>query len=183
MSSEIASTQGGRVFWLFGLSGSGKSTLASECAAALRAEGTPVLTLDGDQLRSGLCQGLGFDDEDRQENLRRAAEVARLALESRLCVIASFITPLERNRREIVRILGAQVVRFIHVDAPLETCRARDTKGLYARATQGAVTQFTGVSSLFEMPHHVDLTLETASTTVGASTDRLLHYMRTELRR
>lgn len=183
MSSDAAPPLRPCAFWLFGLSGAGKSTLAALASAALRAEGIPVLNLDGDRLRAGLCAGLAFGDEGRRENLRRAAEVARLGLESGLCVVASFITPYEEHRAEIAHLIGADAVRFIHVQAPFDVCRARDVKGLYAQAASGSVTQFTGLTSRFEPPSRADLSLDTANDTVGASTDRLLRYMRTELRR
>lgn len=182
MSSETAAPARPRVFWLFGLSGAGKSTLATQSTAALRALGVPVLALDGDRLRAGLCSGLAFGDEGRRENLRRAAEVARLALESNLSVVASFITPFADHRTEISHLIGAEHTCFVHVHAPFEVCRARDVKGLYAQASQGQVAQFTGLSSPFEPPERADLTIDTTSEPVEQSVARLLHFMRAELR-
>lgn len=181
MSSDPAPAPRALAFWLFGLSGAGKSTLAQQAAAALRADGRAVLALDGDRLRAGLCNDLAFGDDGRRENLRRAAEVARLGLESGLCVVASFITPFEEHRQEIARIVGADALRWVHVHAPLDTCRARDVKGLYAQAARGAVTQFTGLTSRFEPPSRIHLLIDTANDSVGASTDRLLRFMRAEL--
>ncbi|MBX3736339.1 MAG: adenylyl-sulfate kinase [Candidatus Didemnitutus sp.] len=172
----------GLVFWLFGLSGAGKSTLAGALAASLRADGRAVLTLDGDRLREGLCAGLGFSDTDRAENLRRAAEVARLASESGLTVVASFITPREANRADVDRIVGAARVRWIHVSAPLDVCRARDVKGLYARQAAGKVPQFTGISSAFEPPTQAHLSLDTLAETPADSAARLLAFARAALR-
>ncbi|MBI2513655.1 MAG: adenylyl-sulfate kinase [Opitutae bacterium] len=169
-------------FWLFGLSGAGKSTLADALACALRADGRAVLALDGDRLREGLCSGLGFSDADRAENLRRAAEVARLATESGLTVIAAFITPRETNRAAIAGVVGEDRVRFVLVTAPLEICRARDVKGLYARQAAGHVPQFTGISSAFEPPAHPHLALDTSAEPPAASAARLLSFARAELR-
>lgn len=170
-----------KVFWLLGLSGAGKSTLARSLADSLRAEGRPVLTLDGDRLREGLCAGLGFSDEDRAENLRRAAEVARLATESGLTVVAAFITPREENRAEVARVVGEERIRFVHVAAPLEVCRSRDVKGLYAREAAGEVREFTGVSSPFEIPLSAHLTLDTSGEKPTASAARLVEFARREL--
>lgn len=168
------------VFWLFGLSGAGKTTLAIQLTAGLRAMGRPVLALDGDELRTGLCRGLGFSDADRAENLRRAAEVAKLGLNSDVDVVAAFITPLETQRAMVAAILPAPALSFIHVSAPLSICQQRDVKGLYARARDGAVPQMTGFSAPFESPapEQAHLTLQTDTESVAASTARLLEYAR-----
>jgi adenylyl-sulfate kinase len=169
------------VFWLFGLSGAGKSTLAEILVKHLRDERLPVLSLDGDDLRAGLCRGLGFSDNDRTENLRRAAETAKLGTSSGLCVVASFITPLQSHRQLVTDILGAQNVSMIHVSAPFEVCRSRDTKGLYARAQAGQVAQMTGLSSPFEAPGLTDLVIATAHMDIAASAAQLLRFARTRL--
>ena len=141
------------VFWLFGLSGAGKSTLADALSRDLFSEhGEKVLRLDGDRLRSGLSCGLGFSEADRTENLRRAAQVARLGIESGLVVVAAFITPQEIQRSTVESIVGASSLSFVHVDADLATCCRRDVKGLYASAANGAVKQMTGISAGFEPP-------------------------------
>lgn len=167
----------GHTLWLCGLSGSGKSTLAGRLAAALRAEGRGVLELDGDRARAGLCRGLGFTDADRSENLRRAAEVARLGVESGLVVVASFITPLAAQRTLARGIVGAGHFSLVHVAAPLEICRQRDVKGLYARGTP----QLTGVAQPFEIPADADLVLDTATASVEATAARLLDFARPRL--
>lgn len=163
-------------FWLFGLSGAGKSTLAERLGRDLRQRGLPVLLLDGDTLRSGLCAGLGFSDADRSENLRRAAEAAKLGVTSRLCVVASFITPLENQRERIRTILGRENVSLIYLSASIEVCRARDVKGLYAKASTGGLQQMTGISSAFEPPAAVDLTLETSRDPVETCAGRLRDF-------
>lgn len=169
-------TRSGHIFWLFGLSGSGKSTLAARLSAALGTHGLPVLSLDGDALRSGLCSDLGFSDASRAENLRRAAEVAKIASSSGLNVVASFITPLEVHRGLIASIVGPERISLIYLSAPLAVCQARDVKGLYAKARTGLVPEMTGVSSRFEPPLRIDFVLDTAVTTVEKSAETLLDY-------
>ena len=168
--------QNAKVIWLFGLSGSGKSTLATHLAGQLRIRGIPVLALDGDAVRSGLCQGLGFSDADRAENLRRSAELAVLALKSGLSVVASFITPLESHRQLVTGIIGTDRLSLVLLDAPLDTCRARDVKGLYAGATAGKVAQMTGLTSRFEKPTSIALAIDTATQSAEASATQLLEY-------
>lgn len=172
----------GNVFWLFGLSGAGKSTLAAELKRGLAAEGHPSLLLDGDRMRGGLCQGLGFGVEDRTENLRRAAEVARLGVESGITVIAAFITPLEVQRRAVEKLIGPDRISWIHADAALAVCQQRDVKGLYAQAAAGTVTQMTGVGSAFEQPGHCDCLLPTGSEPIQASAERLRKFALNVLR-
>lgn len=169
------------VFWIFGLSGAGKSTLAKALIAALRQRNIPVLELDGDALRNGLCQGIGYSDSDRSENLRRAAEVARLGAESGLCVVASFITPLESHRALVKEIIGRERLSMIFVDAPLGVCQKRDTKGLYARAKTGQVTQMTGIGSSFDQPANPHLTLSTVDCPPAVSAQILIDFALTRL--
>lgn len=169
------------VFWLFGLSGAGKSTLAGSLADGLRSRGLPILSLDGDRLRSGLCAGLGFTDDDRAENLRRAALVARLALESKLSVVAAFITPLQSHRDLVAGILPRGQFSMIYLDATLEVCQQRDVKGLYAGAREGKVSQMTGVGASFDAPHRADLTIATGSEPVEASSASLIRFALSKL--
>ena len=173
MNERRTSSNLGHVFWLFGLSGAGKSTLAGRLAQELRTADAPVLMLDGDVLRSGLCRGLGFSDSERAENLRRAAEVARMGLNSNLLVIASFITPLAAHRDLVAKIIGSDALSFIHVNAPLDVCRARDVKGLYRASSLGDKQLMTGVDSAFDFPVQVDLNLLTAQQTLQESVSSL----------
>lgn len=166
----------GHVFWLCGLSGAGKSTLATALVADLRRRGTPVLSLDGDALRDGVSRGLGFSAEDRAENLRRAAGIARLGADSELCTVAAFITPLQSNREMIGAILGQASWSLVFVDAPLAVCQQRDVKGLYSRARQGGVAQMTGMSSPFERPTDADFVVCTADETPEISSKRLVEF-------
>ena len=145
-------------------------------SATLRSRAIPVLALDGDNLRGGVNRGLGFSAHDRSENLRRAAEIARLGTESNLCTVASFITPLESNRQMVAGILGQGNWSLVFVDAPLAVCQQRDGKGLYSRAKQGGVAEMTGVSSPFETPAHADLVIRTAEESAHSSSERLLNF-------
>ena len=169
------------VFWLFGLSGAGKSTLAALLAEELKARGTAVLSLDGDVMRGGLCHGLGYSDADRAENLRRSAEVARIALMSNLCVIAAFITPLEAHRELIAGLIGPSRISPVLIDASLDVCRARDVKGLYAGASTGRIAQMTGISSGFEAPARADLIVHTDREDVEVSAGHLNKFARRQL--
>lgn len=172
----------GHVFWLFGLSGAGKSTLAEKLAAKLREAGRTPLLLDGDTLRAGLCHGLGFSDAERMENLRRAAEVAKLGTTSGLSVVASFITPLEIHRQAVAGIIGRPHLSLIHIDAPLSVCQMRDVKGLYAGAQKGQIAQMTGISSTFETPSAPDLRIDTSVETIESSAARLAEFAVNRLR-
>lgn len=181
MCSKVMLVTPGHVFWIFGLSGAGKSTVADALAKDLRQRHLPVLTLDGDVLRNGLCHGLGFSDTDRAENLRRAAEVARLGATSGLCVVASFITPLEAHRTLVRKIVGVEQLSLVWIDAPLEVCRQRDVKGLYAKAQAGQIQQMTGIGSVFEKPSLTDLILSTAVDPPEVSATMLIDFARHRL--
>ena len=144
--------QSGQVIWIYGLSGSGKSTLANGLERRLHQDKIMTQLLDGDNIRTGLNKNLGFSDADREENIRRIAEVARLFLQAGVVTLASFITP-RRNLREMARqIVGPEDFIEVYIECRFETCEARDVKGLYARARSGNVAQFTGRDSCFEPP-------------------------------
>ncbi len=160
--------QRGHVFWLYGLSGSGKSTLALALEKHLFAEGYFCQLLDGDNIRTGLNRNLGFSDEDRQENIRRIAEVAKLFAQSGIVVLCSFITPMRALREEARQIVGAADFTEVYVKADFETCAQRDPKGLYAKVKAGQVQQFTGKDSGFEEPEQPDLLIDTEKATQDA---------------
>jgi adenylylsulfate kinase len=134
----------GLVVWLYGLSGSGKSTLASLLNERLKQEGHRTLMLDGDSLRATINSDLGFTDEDRRENIRRAAHIAQLSCQNDTIVIASFITPLERFRTLIREIVGSNQLFAVFLRCSYDTCASRDVKGLYAKAQKNAILSFTG---------------------------------------
>ena len=144
--------QHGRVVWLTGLSGSGKSTIGFELETKLVKRGCFAYVLDGDSLRSGISADLGFSQEDRRKNLERAAHVARLFAESGLIVICAFVSPLEAQREIVRQIISPFTFDLVYVNTSLATCEKRDPKGLYQKARQGEITNFTGISSAFEPP-------------------------------
>lgn len=151
-----------RIVWFTGLSGSGKSTIANLLEKRITAEGKHTYILDGDNVRHGLNKDLGFTDEDRVENIRRVAEVAKLMADAGLIVLVSFISPFKNERRLAREVAGD--IQFIeaYVNTPLEVCAARDPKGLYARAKAGEIKNFTGLDSPFEAPEQADITLNAA---------------------
>ena len=175
--------QRGQVAWLYGLSGSGKSTIAAAVQRALHAEGRLVQVLDGDNIRAGLNRNLGFSEEDRRENIRRIAEVARLFVDTGAVVLASFITPLREFRARAREIVGAEDFLEVYVRASFEECARRDVKGIYGRAAAGKVARFSGKDSAFEEPEEPDLLLDTERATVEESAARLLAVLRERIRR
>lgn len=167
--------QRGLVVWLYGLSGSGKSTLANAVERRLHAEGRYTQILDGDNIRTGLNSNLGFSDEDRAENIRRIAEVAKLFLNAGCITLTSFITPLRSLRAAAREIVGADDFLEIYVRAPFEICAERDPKGLYAKAARGEIAQFTGKDSAFEEPLAEDgaIVIDTATSPLPACLEEL----------
>ena len=166
--------QRGLIVWMYGLSGSGKSTIANAAEKALHSQGRLVTMLDGDNLRSGLNTGLGFSDDDRNENIRRAAEVAKLLRHNGAIVLASLVTPQNVFRDQVREIIGDDQYLEVYVKASFEACQERDVKGLYAKAKDGKVAHFSGKTSSFEEPNNADLTIETENLTVEESLEILL---------
>lgn len=169
--------QKGVVLWLYGLSGSGKSTIANEVERVLHGEGCMTVILDGDNLRTGLNSNLGFSDEDRTENVRRVAETAKLLAGQGIIVLVSVITPLRRHRAAAREIIGPDF-HEIYVKADFDTCAERDPKGLYAKAKEGKIGQFTGKDSGFEEPEDPALLLDTQARSVDQCAADLLGYWR-----
>lgn len=161
------------VLWMTGLSGSGKSTIAHRLERELLMSGHRVSILDGDTLRTGLCSDLGFSREARQENLRRAAEVAKVMRNSGMLVIASFISPFRSEREMLVDIVGEGFYE-VYIEASLETCEQRDPKGLYGRARSGVIRNFTGISSPYEPPENPAIRISTDNETVEESAHKLM---------
>jgi adenylyl-sulfate kinase len=166
----------GQVVWLVGLSGAGKSTIADAVAEKLRLEGVSVSRLDGDDLREGLNSDLGFSPEDRRENLRRAAHVARLMARAGHIAICSFITPMEADRQMIREIIG-EGFNEVYISTSLEACEARDVKGHYARARSGELPEFTGVSAPFEEPSGADLVVNTEGISVDEAAQLVVSHI------
>jgi adenylylsulfate kinase len=154
--------QKGCVLWFTGLSGAGKSTIAEALQATLKQRGVLTFLLDGDIIRQGLCRDLGFSEADRNENIRRLAEVTRLFAECGVVALTAFISPLRAAREDARRIVGPERFLEIHVATDLRICEQRDVKGLYRQARAGAIPEFTGISSPYEPPENPALRLDTA---------------------
>lgn len=169
--------QRGIVVWMCGLSGSGKSTIANAAERVLHQQGRLTSILDGDNLRSGLNSNLGFSDEDRAENIRRFAEVAKLFVSQGIITFVSAITP-KGELRDMARGLLGQDMFEVHVKASFEACQQRDVKGLYAKAARGEIPHFTGRDSSFEAPQNPDLVLDTESLTIEDAAFELLEALR-----
>ncbi len=176
-AKEASNGHRGGVLWLTGLSGSGKSTIATALERRLHTEGVRTVLLDGDNLRHGLNRDLGFSDADRSENVRRVAEVARLFADTGVVAICALISPTRAQRAQARTVVGDGFVE-VFVDAPLDLCRVRDPKALYAKADAGDVANFTGLSSSYEPPEAPDITLPTAALTPGDAVDAILRHMR-----
>ena len=149
-----------KVVWFTGLSGSGKSTLADRLSVNFLASGRPHVILDGDSIRRGLNSDLGFTEQDRSENIRRVAEVAKVLVQSGITAVVSLVSPLRFDRYSAKEIIGSEDFIEVFVDTPLEICAARDPKGLYAKAEAGLIPNFTGVSASYEIPEHPDIHLD-----------------------
>lgn len=169
--------QRGMMLWFTGLSGSGKSTVAIALERELHSRGLLCRILDGDNIRSGINNNLGFSAEDRVENIRRIAEVGRLLVDTGIITIAAFISPNNQLREMAAEIIGKDDFVEVFVSTPLEECEKRDVKGLYAKARRGEIKNFTGISAPFEAPEHPDITLDTSKLPVEESVKILLDYV------
>lgn len=165
--------QKGIMLWFTGLSGSGKSTLAVALERELYNCGILCRILDGDNIRTGINNNLGFTEADRIENIRRIAEVAKLFVDCGVVTIAAFISPTEQIRQMASQIIGPNNFFEIYVSTPLEVCEQRDVKGLYKKARQGEIKNFTGISAPFEAPSHPAITIDTSAHTLEESVNLL----------
>ena len=163
--------QQGLVIWFTGLSGSGKSTIANALERKLFEEGKVTMLLDGDNVRTGICNNLGFSIDDRKENIRRIAEVAKLFKENGQIVLCSFVSPTEDIRTLAKNIIGASDFKEIFVATSLEECEKRDVKGLYKKARLGLIKEFSGIDSPFEIPEKPDIKIETENNSVESCVD------------
>jgi len=163
--------------WLTGLSGAGKSTIAFELERRLMAEGHFAFVLDGDNVRHGLSRDLGFSHEDRTENIRRVAEVAKLFNDAGVVVITAFISPYRQDRATAREIIGEG--RFIetHLCTAIGVCEGRDPKGLYKKARAGSIPEFTGITAPYEAPERAELTIDTGRLTVEASVAEIVRKL------
>jgi adenylyl-sulfate kinase len=165
-----------KCIWLLGLSGAGKTTLSEVLADQLKVRGQQVVLLDGDVLRTGLNNNLGFSELDRAENVRRTAEVAKLFLNQGYWVIVALITPMESMRKTNRIILGNAYFE-VFVDTPLSICQDRDPKGLYAKVKNEGLKNFTGIDSPFELPILADLVVKTENLSVSEAVNRILQQL------
>ena len=169
--------QKGIMIWMTGLSGSGKSTIALGVERELHKRGILCRILDGDNIRAGINNNLGFSEEDRRENIRRIAEIGKLFIETGIVTIACFVSPTNELRQMARDIIGKDDFREVYVSTPLKECERRDVKGLYARARRGEVKDFTGISAPFEAPTSPDLCLDTSQMTLKAEVEAILELI------
>ncbi|WZY35412.1 adenylyl-sulfate kinase [Bacillus sp. FSL W8-1122] len=167
----------GCVLWFTGLSGSGKSTLANALDRSLFDAGLSTYVLDGDNIRHGLNKDLGFSDRDRQENIRRIGEVAKLFVDAGTIVSTAFISPFQSDRDQARALLADGEFVEVYVKCPLEECERRDVKGLYKKARNGEIPQFTGISSPYEEPDTPEITVDTSVQTVEESIEQIIGWL------
>lgn len=167
--------QRSKVIWFTGLSGSGKTTLAREVELRLNRNGYLTQVLDGDNIRSGINNNLSFTNEDRKENIRRIAEVTKLLINSGVITLNAFISPTDEIRQMAKDIIGRENFIEVYVSTPFEVCEQRDTKGLYKKAREGKITNFTGLDSPFEPPKNADVKVDTSILTIEESLEKILN--------
>lgn len=174
---EALLSQQAKVIWLTGLSGSGKSTISQHIEKILHEMGYLTMLLDGDNIRTGINNNLSFSESDRTENIRRIAEVSKLFLNCGIITLNSFVSPTNEIRTLARNIIGASDFLEVYINAPLEVCEARDVKGLYAKARQGLIPDFTGITAPFEAPEHPALEIRTDQLTIEESVQKLLDFI------
>ena len=174
---EALLKQNSAVFWMTGLSGSGKSTVAKGVEKVLHEKGFLNQVLDGDNIRSGINNNLGFSEEDRAENIRRIAEVSKLFVDCGIITINSFVSPTLMIRQQAEKIIGKENFYEIYINAPFEVCEERDVKGLYAKARKGEIKNFTGLDAPFEPPIKPALEVKTFSEPVEESIQKVVDFM------
>ncbi|EIC29695.1 MULTISPECIES: adenylyl-sulfate kinase [Methylomicrobium] len=167
----------GAIVWFTGLSGAGKSTLAHAVEEELHRMGCRTFVLDGDNVRHGLCGDLGFSAKDREENIRRVGEVAKLFMEAGVIVLTAFISPYKADRARVRSMVEHGGFMEIFCDSPVEICESRDVKGLYKKARAGQIAEFTGISSPYETPENPELTVNTGKLDLEASVRQVIEAM------
>ena len=177
---ERASLKGQKpcVLWFTGLSGSGKSTVANAVEAKLSAMGKHTYLLDGDNVRTGLNHGLTFSDEDRVENIRRIGEVSKLFVDAGIIVLTAFISPFQEDRDRARKLVDEHEFIEVFIDTPLEVCEIRDPKGLYKKARDGKIPDFTGISSPYESPKDAEVWVKTNIKSVEDCADEVINYLK-----
>jgi len=169
--------QEAKMIWLTGLSGSGKSTVAQGLEKALFKKGFFVQVLDGDNIRTGICNNLGFTEEDRLENIRRISEVAKLFIQAGVITICSFVSPTQKIRKVAQDIIGNHDHIGVFIDTPIEICEKRDVKGLYKKARAGEIKNFTGIDAPFEVPTNPNLIVKTENQSIEESVQQVLDFV------
>ena len=173
--------QKGIVLWFTGLSGSGKSTLAIALERELAQRGILSYLLDGDNIRTGINNNLGFSEDDRKENIRRIAEVAKLFMDCGIVTIAAFISPTNDIRENAKKIIGEENFKEVFVSTPIEECERRDIKGLYQKARKGEIKNFTGISSPFEAPENPFIDIDTTDKDINECIDIIIEKIISEI--
>ena len=168
------------VIWFTGLSGSGKSTLAHSVEEILFSKGCRTYVLDGDNVRHGLTSNLGFSNEDRKENIRRIGEVTKLMMEAGLIIMTAFISPFRADRIAVRNLISDGDFIEVYCKASLETCEARDLKGLYKRARLGEIKNFTGINSPYEIPDNPELIIDTDKEVLEESVSKIVSFLQTK---
>ncbi len=179
---EILLKQKGIMIWFTGLSGSGKSTLAIALERALYAQGILCRILDGDNIRSGINNNLGFSEADRRENIRRIAEVSKLFVDCGIVTLAAFISPTHAIRHMAAEIIGQNDFLEVYVSTPIKECERRDVKGLYAKARRGEIKDFTGISAPFEAPENPFISIDTSCQSLEESVEILMKAILPKIR-
>ena len=169
------------LIWVTGLSGSGKSTIANELQNTLHKKGINTYILDGDNIRNGINHNLSFSPEDRAENNRRIAEISKLFIDAGIVVIAAFISPYQKDRKEVKNIVSPVNFVEVFVNTSLEECEKRDVKGLYKKARKGEIKNFTGISAPYEAPQNPDVEIKTEEETVEESVHKIITHIQNKL--
>lgn len=167
----------GAIVWFTGLSGSGKSTLAHAVEEYLYQKGSRTFVLDGDNVRHGLCSDLGFSNKDREENIRRIGETAKLFMEAGVIVLTAFISPFRADRERVRGMVGHGDFIEIYCDAPIATCESRDVKGMYKKARAGLIAEFTGITSPYEKPENPELTVHSGEVQLNDCVDQVIDVL------
>ena len=180
VTREDRQVQGGHksvILWFTGFSGAGKSTLAHAVEKALYDLGCRTYVFDGDNVRHGLCADLGFSKEDREENIRRIGEMSKLFMETGVIALTAFISPFKADRERVRKLVAQGDFIEIYCRCPLEVCEQRDVKGLYQKARQGKIAEFTGISSPYEVPQNAELVIDTASQPLETCVENIMQYL------
>ena len=169
------------LFWFTGLSGSGKSTIANALESKLNSLNVSTYTLDGDNIRFGICKDLTFSPEDRTENIRRIAEIANLFVDAGIVTLASFVSPNSKDRENVRNTVGPKNYIDVFINTSIDECERRDVKGLYKKAREGEIKNMTGISAPYETPENPDLEIDTVKESVEESVDKIFNYLKRRL--